>query len=126
MKWSSPSVAILRLRLSWTRWSRRRAARKLARAQRRLRLLQELTQEQTQQVAKLLLLDRQERERQANPLLMVPQGISPVEMAKAELRMQQPQRHPLLTPGRPEIVEEPQQDPMEDIALRLGLQPPKT
>lgn len=126
MRSNSLQLVTLRLRRSWTRWSRKRAARKLTRAKRRLHLLQELTQEQTQRVAKLLLLERQELERLANPLLMVPQGISPVEMAKMELQMQQPQRHPLLTPGRPEIVEEPQPDPMEDLAQRLGLQPPRT
>lgn len=63
----------------------------------------------------------QQLEQEQHPLLTMP---GPKQMQERPL--QPVPTHPLLTPGRPEIPEEPQQDPMEDLALRLGLQPPKT
>jgi hypothetical protein len=104
-------VARQRLRRSWTRWSRKRALRRLARERHRLLLLQELLTDQADRVQELTRQLHQVS--QARP---VPQMV-PVELPT-------PEPPPLLRatptlPPPPEPEEMP--DPAEEIAQLLGL-----
>jgi len=118
--WSFPRTAMLRLRLSWMRSRRMRKERRLEREERRLRLYRRLAAEQ------MHLLRRLERE--LHPLL------EPETLAPEPPLVLPP---PLPEPPSPEALDqllpipepeptEPMPDPLQEIAQRLGLQPPPT
>jgi hypothetical protein len=108
MKSNSLQLGILRLRRSWTRWSRKRAARRLARERRRLLLLQALLTEQVERLREL--------ERRQHPLLTVPVPVPQM------LELPQPTPPPPMR-ARPEPTPppEPENDPVGEIAQLLGL-----
>ena len=110
-----PRVVTARLRLSWTRWLQKRALKKLVREQRRLEMLEKLVEEQTVKVGRLIL-DQQQLRQERQMFLEIP--VEP-----------QPTPKPLNPPDKgtpppfratPEL-EEKAQDPMADLAQRLGL-----
>ena len=112
-----------RLRLSWTRWSRTRKAKRLVREQRRLDRLAILLQEQKVRVG-TLVLDLQQAHQERQMFLELPTE----EMAtEPEPKPEPPppfRATPMPLPEPEEL--EPDSNPMEEIAQRLGLQLPKS
>lgn len=100
----------LRFQLSWTRWRLRAAKRRLKREEQLFSLRQEL---------------RQVEEKLAHPMLQVPQRFPEPEYLVTPVVNDLPKVE-LLTPGRPEPLEEaePEEEqlpPEVEIAQRLGL-----
>ena len=113
-------LVTLRLRSSWTHWLQTRQERKLRRERERLLLLQRLMEEQALRVGRLVMEQhRRLEERQLlEPPLVTPKMEVPVP---TETRT-------LLTPGKPEPMEElePNSNPEQEIAQLLGLPPLQT
>jgi hypothetical protein len=117
-----PWVWTQRLRLSWTRWSRTRKLKRLVREQKRLTRLQHLLEEQQVRVG-TLVLDLQQ-ERQERQMLL---GVPTEEMVpETETEKEPPPAPPPLLRAIPEPPTEPESDPMEELAQRLGLQVPQS
>jgi len=100
---------MLRLRLSWTRWSQKRALKRLVKEQHRLQMLEELTREQAVRVGRLILDQQQLRQ-------------------ERQMFLEEPAEPPPPTPppppfrAKPELETEPDPEPaMADLAQRLGL-----
>lgn len=101
---------MLRLRLSWTRWSRKRAINRLAREKRRLVMLQELVQDQADRV-QWLMLETHQPPPTPQPKVMELPPPTPTPLFRGT--------PPLVT--EPEEPTEPMPDPMAELGQRLGL-----
>lgn len=121
MRSSYPRVAMVRLRLSWTRWLQTRKLKRLVREQHRLELLQRLMQEQSVVVGRLIL-DQQQLQQERQMFLET----VPVEEMLPEPPPSQPEP-PTPEPPEPKPLfrgtPETMPDPMQDLAQRLGLPP---
>ncbi len=103
------------------------AARKLARAERRLTLLQELTAEEQERVLRLRAVEALHR-----PAILLPPEPEPQTPDPLSLADRAPSRPPVSSSPPPELTLVPPEelvempDPVEEIARRSGLLPPPT
>lgn len=121
-------MATLRLRLSWTRWRRSRADRRLTRAQDRLELLYRLGAEQLMEVQRL--------ERLVHPLVEVEVPLFPppetapepeIPALEASPTPDPPEEPPPVeTQPEPEVPEEPMEPAGVQLSRLLGLPPQPT